>query len=154
MSKLSTAYYTIRSVKPFTTQETLRVISFSYGHSIFTYGIIIWGISSYCDNIFKIQKRIIRVITNSRNGDSCHTLFKKLNILPLKSKYIFPPSLCAVNKRELYKLNPDINSINTRHSTDLHPPISKLTTFQMEPIILDLRFLIILHLALGFYLMR
>jgi hypothetical protein len=83
MSKLSTACYVIRSVKPCMTQETLRVISFSYGHSIFTYDIIIWGNSSYCD-IFKVQKRIIRVITNSRNGDSCHTLFKKLNILPLK----------------------------------------------------------------------
>jgi len=55
---------------------------------------------------------------------------KKLNILPLKSKYIFPPSLFAVNIRELYKSNSDIHGINTRHGTDLHPPISALTTFQ------------------------
>jgi hypothetical protein len=46
MSKLSTAGYVIQSVKPFMTQETLKVISFSYGRSIFTYGIIIWGNSS------------------------------------------------------------------------------------------------------------
>jgi hypothetical protein len=43
MSKLSTVCYAIRCVTPFMTQETLRVISFSYGHSIFMYGIIIWG---------------------------------------------------------------------------------------------------------------
>jgi len=54
MSKLSSACYAIRSVKPCMTQETLRVIFFSYSHSIFLYGIIIWGNSSYCDNIFNL----------------------------------------------------------------------------------------------------
>jgi len=62
--------------------------------------------------------------------DSCHTLFKKLNILPLKSQYIFSLLLFVVRNRELYKSNSDNHSINARHSTDLHPPMSKLTTFQ------------------------
>jgi len=38
--KLSTACYGVRSAKPFMTQETLRMIYFSYVHSILTYGII------------------------------------------------------------------------------------------------------------------
>jgi len=40
VSKLSTGCYAIRSVKPFMNQETLRMIYFSYVHSILTYGII------------------------------------------------------------------------------------------------------------------
>jgi len=64
---------------------------------------------------------------NSRNSDSRHTLFKKINILSLESQYIFSLLLFVVKIRELYKSNSDIHSINTRRSTDLHPPISKLT---------------------------
>jgi hypothetical protein len=39
------------------------------------------------DSIFKIQTRIIRVITSSGRYDSCRELFKKLQILPLQSQY-------------------------------------------------------------------
>jgi len=62
--------------------------------------------------------------------DSCSTLFNKLNILPLKSQYIFSLLLLVVRNRELYKSNSDNHSVNIRHSTDLYPPMSKLTTFQ------------------------
>jgi hypothetical protein len=37
------ACYAIRAVKPYMSQESLRVIYFSYFHSIMSYGIIIWG---------------------------------------------------------------------------------------------------------------
>ena len=57
MSKLSSACYAIRAVKSLMTQESLRIIYFSYFHSVMTYGIIFWGNSSYCSNIFKIQKK-------------------------------------------------------------------------------------------------
>jgi len=58
MTKLSTACYTIRSIKPCRTQVPERMIYFSNVHSILTYGIIFWSNSSYCDHIFKTQKRI------------------------------------------------------------------------------------------------
>jgi len=51
---------------------------------------------------------------NSRNRDSRHTLFKKLNILPLISQYILTFLLFVVGNRELYKSNFDIHNINTR----------------------------------------
>jgi hypothetical protein len=36
----------------------------------------------------KFKKRIIRVITGAGRYDSCHELFRKLEILPLQSPYI------------------------------------------------------------------
>jgi len=69
--------------------ETLRMINLAYVHSIMSYGIILGGNQQYSDKIFKIQKRVIRIITNSRMRDSCRELFKKLEILPLFSQYIF-----------------------------------------------------------------
>jgi len=89
MIKLSTACYAVTCVKHFMPQDTLRTIYFSDFHSILSYGIIFWGDSAYSYYIFKIQKRIIRIIMNARNRDSCHQLFKNLKFLPLKSQYIY-----------------------------------------------------------------
>jgi hypothetical protein len=130
MSKLSSACYAIRAVKSLMTQESLRIIYFSCFHSVMTYGIIFWGNFSYCSNIFKIGKRIIRILTNSRSRVSCQELFKKLKILPLPSQYIFSLLLFVTKYMDLFKSNSEIRSINTSHRTDLHPPISNLTMFQ------------------------
>jgi hypothetical protein len=85
MSKLSSACYVIRTVKPYMSQETLRIIYFSYVHSVMTYGIIFWGNSPHSIHIFRLQKRIIRIITNSRSRDSCTELLRNLKIFPLLS---------------------------------------------------------------------
>jgi len=54
------------------------------------------GNQQYSDKIFKIQKRVIRIITSSRNRDSCRGLFKKLEILPLYCQYIFSISIFVI----------------------------------------------------------
>jgi hypothetical protein len=64
-------------------QETLRMFYFVFIYSIMSYGIIFWGNQPHSEKISKIQKRVMRIITNSRARDSCQELFKKLEILPL-----------------------------------------------------------------------
>jgi hypothetical protein len=41
--KLNKSYFEIRSVKPFMSLEVMRLIYFSYFHSVLSYGIIFWG---------------------------------------------------------------------------------------------------------------
>jgi len=74
-SKLNKAWYVIRLLKPFL---TMRMIYFSYAHSVLSYGIIFWGNSHahHTNSIFKIQKRIIRIITNSDSRNTRQQLFK------------------------------------------------------------------------------
>jgi hypothetical protein len=76
-------------------------------------------------------------------------IIKKLNILPLKSQYIFSLLLFVVQNRELYKSNSEILSINTRNSTDLHQPISKLTTFEKGAYYFGIKVLNLLPSSLG-----
>ena len=114
-------------------QDTLRTIYFSYFHSILSYGIIFWGNTAYSSDIFKIQKRIIRIIMYAINRDSCRQLFKNLKILPLKSQYIFSFLLFVAENRDLYESNSEIHNINTRFSSDLLTPTANLTTFQKGP---------------------
>jgi len=60
------------------TPETLRKVYFAYTNSIISYEIIWEGNQPYSDKIFKIQKRVIGIITHLRMSDLCAELFKKL----------------------------------------------------------------------------
>ena len=81
-SNLNTACFVIRTIQAIMSQETLRMVYFAYIHSVTSYGIIFGGNQPHSEKIFKIQKRVIRIITNSRMRDSCRELSKKLEILP------------------------------------------------------------------------
>jgi hypothetical protein len=79
--KLNKACYAIRATNPLMTLDVLRTIHFSYVHSVMSYGSIFGGNSHQSNSIFKIQKRIIRIITNTGSHDSCRQLRKQLQIL-------------------------------------------------------------------------
>jgi hypothetical protein len=49
--KLSSDYFAVRAVKPFLSHESLKMIYFSYFHSIMTYALVLWG-NSYHSNSF------------------------------------------------------------------------------------------------------
>jgi len=125
-SKLNTACYIIRYLKSAISTKNLRTIYFSYVHSIIAYGIIFWGNLYHSKNIFKLQKRAIRIIMNVDNSVSCHELFKKLNILPLHSQYILSLLLLFVVKNiEEFMSNFEVHFFNTRHKSDLYPQLTK-----------------------------
>jgi len=68
-NNLSSACYVMRLVKPFVTAYTLKVIYYSYFHFIMTYGLILWGNSPDSVKIFRLQKKIIRIMMGCRSRD-------------------------------------------------------------------------------------
>jgi hypothetical protein len=86
--KLNTACYIMRINKPMMSRESLITIYHSYFHSILRYGILFCGNTPISKDIFKIQKRIVRINTNKNRSESCRELFKNLRILNLTSQYI------------------------------------------------------------------
>ena len=62
--KLNKACYAIRIVKSSVSSKSLTSIYHSYFHSVLRYGILFWGNSLICRDIFRIQKRAIRIITS------------------------------------------------------------------------------------------
>jgi hypothetical protein len=114
----------MRAVKPFLSQDSLRMVYYSYFHSIMTYGLIFWGNSHYSNIIFRLQKRIIRITVGRRGRDSCREHFKKFKILPLKSQYIPSLLLFVINNRDSFMANSEIHNISTRAKSNLHQPIS------------------------------
>jgi len=125
-SGLIKACYAIRTIKPFMSLDVLRSTYFSYVHSIISYGIIFWGNSSHSEEIFKIQKRIIRIIMNSNKNASCRQLFKEVNILPIQSQYIVSIFLFVTKNKDQFLSNSQVHKINTRRTFNLYVPTVNL----------------------------
>jgi hypothetical protein len=58
--KLSLTSYAMCSLKPHVSINTLKIINYSYFHSVMTYGLLFCGHSSDSIKIFRLQKKIIR----------------------------------------------------------------------------------------------
>jgi hypothetical protein len=84
----------------------------------------------HSEKIFKLQKRVIRFITHSRMRDLCRELFKRLEISPLYSQYIFSLSMFILKNKHLFTTNSQIHSVHTWFKTNLHSPIANFTKFQ------------------------
>ena len=89
----------------------------------------IWRNSQLSGSIFKIQKRIIRIITNAGRRD-CHQMYKQLQILPLPSQYIFSLIVFVNKNRSLFLSNSEIHDKNMRFNHNLHLPSTNLTLVQ------------------------
>jgi hypothetical protein len=125
--KLSAATFAMRIVQSFLSLHSLKMIYYSYFHSILTYGIVFWGNTHYSNAIFKMQKRIIMIMVEVRNRFSCTEYFKRLKILLLQSQYLLSCLLFVADNGYYFRSNSEIHSFNTKNKLNLHPPLSKLT---------------------------
>ena len=54
--------------------------------------------------VFRMQKKAIRIIRGRGNRESCRNLFKELNILPLMSQYILSLHLCQIIQNSILQI--------------------------------------------------
>jgi len=120
--KLNKASFAIRAIKPLFNLNVLKMIYYSYFHSVMSYGIISWGTSHFAINIFRIQNRMIRTITNRSKWESCRPIFKQLQILTLPGQYVYSLLMFVNKSRECFISNSDIHNRNTRYNLNLHLP--------------------------------
>jgi hypothetical protein len=130
LPKLSTACHAMRIIKPFTSLETLKIVYHSIFNSTISYGLLFWGISPHSKKIFRVQKRIVWIMTGCRRLASCRNLFKYLKILPLMSQYIFSVTMFIIKHKHQFIVNSEIHNINTRQHANLHQPAPNLTGFK------------------------
>ena len=126
---LRSACYAIRSIKPFMSLDVLRSTYFSYAHSIVSYGIIFWGNSSHSEEVFKVQKRIIRIIMNLSKNASFRQTFRDLNILPVPSQCIISVLLFLAKNKDQFMTSSQMHKITTWQTFDLYIPAANLTIY-------------------------
>ena len=120
----------MRSIKPIMPINTLKTVYYSHFNAIITYGLPFWGNSPHSTKIFKMQKRMVRIMMGYRNRVSCRSLFKKLEILPLTSQYILLLMLFVVKNKHFFILNTENHTKSTRQLNNLYHPITNLTVYQ------------------------
>jgi hypothetical protein len=74
---LSRASYAVRPLSHVSNIDPLKLIYFAYFHSLMKYGIIFWGNSSDSKKVFILQKKIVRIIVDTKSQTPCRDLFKK-----------------------------------------------------------------------------
>jgi hypothetical protein len=79
-----------------------------------------WGNSSHALRVFKLQKGVIRLIKGCGYRDSCREHFRDMNILPLRSQYIYSLMMFVIKNREIFNTNSDCYEIDTRQNMNIH----------------------------------
>jgi hypothetical protein len=133
IGKLNKACYIIRKSKQYLSIEALKMVYYAFFHSVMSYGLIFWGNRTHSMRVFKLQKRVVRIMVGAGTRDSCRKIFSLLKILPLPSQYIYSLVMFVVNNMELFTENSNMYEIATRNNSNFHLPLSNLTVFQRGP---------------------
>jgi hypothetical protein len=94
------------------------------------YGIIFWGNSTNISRVFKLQKKVIRIISGVGSTDSCTGLFRKLDILPLSCEYILSLMLFVIDIQNNFPSGLAVHGLNARSKSQFYLPTSNLSVFQ------------------------
>jgi hypothetical protein len=92
--KLSKTCHIIKSLWGVLSPHTLRSIYFGK-FQLLRYRIIFWGGEGDSTKVFKMQKRVLRVIGGLGKRESCRQVFKDYDILTVTSLYILE-ALCYI----------------------------------------------------------
>jgi hypothetical protein len=95
-----------------------------------SYGVIFWGHTKNTIRVFRLQKRILTIMSGCGRRDSCRKLFVEQKILTLPSLYIYQLIMFVKKNNELYVTNDTIHNHNTRQNKNLHQPEANLTQYQ------------------------
>jgi hypothetical protein len=120
----------MRRLSPILKIQTLRTVYFAHFHSLVNYGIIFWGNTRSMRKVFLTQKKILRIMLGISARSSCKKCFKKLEILPIPSLYIYSLMLFLVDNLHYFQTNSSVHDINTKYKNQLHIPSVRLSAIQ------------------------
>lgn len=112
--------------------ETALSAYIAFAHSWLQYGVILWGASTDAHQLFVMQKKCIRILTNTRVPHSCHTHFVQLKILTLPSLYILEAAIFVRKNSHLFTKQV-VKSQRRQNENKLKLPIAKLAMYKNGP---------------------
>lgn len=129
--KLNSICYGIRVVGRYMSQKVLKMIYCANFESVMRYGLIFWGRSTMANNIFIIQKRVLRVLKGMGFNDSCRGIFKSFGILTFYGLYIYECLMFFFKNKQMF--NPQISHGYSTRTRNINYPIHRLTLTEKSP---------------------
>ena len=120
----------ISSLKNVMSPHVLRTIHFACYHVHLRYGLNLWVGDPESIRIFRLQKKVLRIIGKDGLHTFCRSLFKDLNILPLPYLYISEVVCCVKSDMEKIKYDEEVYDQCTHQKSDLHTPFCRTTLFK------------------------
>jgi hypothetical protein len=99
-------------------------------NSLFQYGIIFWGNSTHAHPLFKLQKRVVRIMSGVGPKSSCRSLCRKLSILPTAYQYILSLMLFIADNQKDFLTNAYIHNLDTRNKNNIFLLVVSLSCVQ------------------------
>ena len=144
-SKVSKGIGIIWRIRYLLPKSVVKTLYYTLVYPYLHYGITIWG-CNYNSNLQRLgilQKRAIRIISNSSYNAHTNPLFKANSILKLQdittlniASIMYLYSTCQLPKtfQHLFKLNSEVHEHNTRQSQNFHTlsKKSKLSQFSIS----------------------
>lgn len=128
--KLCRAIYSIRTLKSISTHQAAKLAYYANFHSLASYGIIVWGMSSEADRVQILQKRALRTLCSLSSRVSCREYFKREKILTITSVYILSCVKFVHANLSRFIKNEDLHSYKTRNRNAMVIPLHRLKSTQ------------------------
>ena len=123
----------IIKAKYYLNKNALLTLYYSFVYPYFTYCNLVWGCtySTNLDNLYQLQKKLTRIISNIRKRESISHMFDELGIIEfvkvnlyLTCRFMFRwfNSNVPIMFHDFFALNSDIHGYYTRQSDYLHVP--------------------------------
>jgi hypothetical protein len=143
MANLRWACLAVRTVTSLMKTKTLKLVYIAYFHSITSRGIIFGRNSTDSKKVFHIQKRIIRVMADTKREPLVGTYLRSL----ISSEFLLPSPSCVVDNMKNFNFK--LIHISTVWDTDITFIFQILTpaNINKEYTILELSYSINFHLS-------
>jgi hypothetical protein len=129
--KLNRFSYALYELKKCTDIKTATCAYYAYAHSWLQYGILLWGNSPDAIQLFRLQKRCLRILVNVDKMTSCKQHFIEQNILTLPSMYILQVTLFVKNNMSLFPQYSHASYLRPRNKVAL--PDTKMKMISSGP---------------------
>ena len=133
-AKLSKSCFAIVMLKNSLDQTSLINVYYALFYSKISYNIIAWGQSVDIQRVFVMQKRVLRVIFNMRNMESCRDTFKKNNLLTVTSIYLYKLFIYMYGIKNKLPAHCDNHEHNTRNRNNIYINKYNLTLYKKSPL--------------------
>ena len=136
LPKLSSHCFLMRNIRSTVSQEILRLTYFGLVQSSITYGLIHWGQASDAVQVFRAQKKIIRVMAGVKPLTPCKEYFRLLKCMTLPSLYIYSLIVFIIKNKTATshrQQRREVHDHATRYRNELVLPYSRLTIGQNNP---------------------
>lgn len=138
-TRLSRIVYLLSRLKLVVPNDYIRTAYFGYFQSVLRYGLIFWGNCNRIKEILTLQKKVIRIITDSDYREHCKPIFIKLKIQTVINLYLFDLIIYLLKNGSLITPCDKIHTYNTRKQKNAVIPFYRLSKSVNSHMVLSLK---------------